>query len=331
VEVRVDRFQVSASEAAALAAGPANDRGVLARALAGGRPVQLFGHEFVGTVQAVGGGGSGLRPGMRVVSLGRIPCLACHECRDGREARCVDGLLLGIDTPGCFADTVHVPAHGLVVVPETLDDRAAAALQPFSSCIGCFAAAAGRVRDGAVAVLGAGSMGLFLIALAHMYGGRVFALARRPEIAAAARRAGADLVAATAEELEEQIATHASEGAAVVFEATGAFVGNEPFAAPLVDLAARIARPGGAVYAVGNVPGSIRVDASRFRAKSLTYVFPELASRDDLGEAVRLANARAVSVEASHVFEGLDALPEALAVALSKGENGVVGTVQVIV
>jgi L-iditol 2-dehydrogenase len=328
-EIRVHRFQLSVSEAFGLTRTPP-EGSAAAGALAAG-PARLFGHEFTGTVTATAGPSFGIEPGARVVSLGRLPCLDCDQCRRGDESRCQHGRLVGTHFPGCFAESLQVPSHGLVPVPESVDDFSAAGLQPLGSCLAAFGPFVERLRGGAVAVLGAGPMGLFLMSLAHIEGAAVFALARRPETAAAARRAGADVVAATPDELEQAVAGRAPGGVDVVFEAAGAFVGAEPYSAPLVELAAAIARAGGVVCSVGNVIGRIDFDPSRFKARSLSYVFPEFSERRHLEQAVVLATAGKVSVEASHVLEGLESLPAAIAATLAKGNDGVVGTVQVVV
>lgn len=326
-EVRVRRFQVSVTEAMALASADP-----LASVDPDDVPARLFGHEFVGTVTAIEGSRWGLEPGSRVVSLGKVPCLDCRECRRSAEAHCLAAQLLGIQIPGCFAEVVRVPTHALVAVPDGVDDRAAAALQPLSSSIACFTSAAPSIRGASAAILGAGPMGLSLMSLSrHAGASPVFALARRVETRAAAARAGADVIAGTVAELEDLVAQEAPDGVDIVFEATGVFVGEEPYQAPLLHVASRIASRGGRVCSVGNIRGRIDFDASTFRARSLAYVFPEFADRTDLERAADLVGRGDVPVEASHVLRGLEAFPEALALTLDKGADGVVGAVQVAV
>ena len=54
-----------------------------------GHPVMIphvptvFGHEFAGTVAAVGAGVRGLRPGDRAVAANSAPCGICVPCRPG--------------------------------------------------------------------------------------------------------------------------------------------------------------------------------------------------------------------------------------------------------
>ncbi|HEV3029112.1 MAG TPA: alcohol dehydrogenase catalytic domain-containing protein, partial [Planctomycetota bacterium] len=46
------------------------------------------GHEISGTIDALGPGVSGFRPGERVVSSFIMPCGTCPQCREGRDNLC---------------------------------------------------------------------------------------------------------------------------------------------------------------------------------------------------------------------------------------------------
>src|SRR5437773_11416599 len=61
-----------------------------------GHPVMIpkvptvFGHEFAGTVTAVGAGVRGVREGDRVVAANSAPCGACRPCLAARTTLCDD-------------------------------------------------------------------------------------------------------------------------------------------------------------------------------------------------------------------------------------------------
>src|SRR5437763_9866417 len=66
----------------------------------------VLGHDVVGTVTAVGGGGAGPRPGTRVTLDPTLACDECAYCRAGRPALCSAGGYLGMTVDGAMADYI---------------------------------------------------------------------------------------------------------------------------------------------------------------------------------------------------------------------------------
>ncbi|HEX3531323.1 MAG TPA: alcohol dehydrogenase catalytic domain-containing protein [Thermoanaerobaculia bacterium] len=136
-------------------------------------PGTVLGHEVVGTVEVVGQGvaESGIAPGDRVVVPHHVACGECTLCRRGSETLCPvfrESLL----TPGGFSEHILVGARAVrlatFVLPEHLSDEAAVFLEPAAcvlrgirhSRLPEIAELAAADESPAVAVLGAGSMGL---------------------------------------------------------------------------------------------------------------------------------------------------------------------------
>ena len=69
------------------------------------RPPAPFGHEFAGTVEAVGAAVAGFEPGMRVVAANSAPCQQCRYCKMGRWSLCKDILYIN----GAYAEYIAVP------------------------------------------------------------------------------------------------------------------------------------------------------------------------------------------------------------------------------
>jgi threonine dehydrogenase-like Zn-dependent dehydrogenase len=145
-------------------------------------PAQLpcvMGHEYAGTVVAVGPGVSGLPPGALVCGEGMRSCGGCEPCRRGRPNQCVSLRMVGFSAPGAFASLLCVEARLLWRV-EALAERygdAAAALdagalvEPVACAYnGLFVAAGGWMPGAHVAVFGAGPIGLGAVALARAAG-----------------------------------------------------------------------------------------------------------------------------------------------------------------
>lgn len=139
--------------------------------LEGRRPAQYVrypiipGHEWAGTVEAVGPGVENVDEGAAVVAEGFRACGDCARCREGRTNLCLaDYAETGFTHAGAFADFLCLPAHLVHQLPPGSDLAAAAVLEP-AACV-----AQGLlevdVRPGmTAAVVGAGTVGLLAVAL----------------------------------------------------------------------------------------------------------------------------------------------------------------------
>jgi len=67
-------------------------------------PPVIIGHEYAGTVAAVGAGVADLAPGDRVAVDPNMPCGVCRQCRRGRIHLCENLRALGVDMDGGFAE-----------------------------------------------------------------------------------------------------------------------------------------------------------------------------------------------------------------------------------
>ncbi|MEV7423506.1 MULTISPECIES: zinc-dependent alcohol dehydrogenase [unclassified Streptomyces] len=123
------------------------------------------GHEWAGTVDAVGAGVGSELIGRRTVAEGFRACGACDRCREGETSLCEGGYEeTGFTVPGAFADHVVVPARLLHPLADDADLRAAALLEP--AAVVAAAVRAGRPEPGErIAVVGAGTLGLLAVQL----------------------------------------------------------------------------------------------------------------------------------------------------------------------
>ncbi|MEU7281663.1 alcohol dehydrogenase catalytic domain-containing protein [Streptomyces sp. NPDC045431] len=123
------------------------------------------GHEWSGTVEAVGAGVDPGLTGRKAVAEGFRACGRCERCRCGETSLCTGGYAeTGFTEPGAFADHVVVPARLLHPLHDDADLRAAALLEP--SAVIAAAVRTGRPHPGErVAVVGAGTLGLLAVQL----------------------------------------------------------------------------------------------------------------------------------------------------------------------
>jgi (R,R)-butanediol dehydrogenase / meso-butanediol dehydrogenase / diacetyl reductase len=124
------------------------------------RPPLVMGHELAGQVIAAGPGVDGSWVGSRVAVNPIIGCGECAACRDAAPNLCPGRTLVGIQHPGGFAERVPVPVECLVPLPDGVDVRVGALVEPMANGVRAagLALAAGRVER--AIVVGAGMIGL---------------------------------------------------------------------------------------------------------------------------------------------------------------------------
>jgi 2-desacetyl-2-hydroxyethyl bacteriochlorophyllide A dehydrogenase len=128
------------------------------------------GHEVVGIIEATGSAVEAFTPGQRVIVEPDLPCWACKMCTSGRENLCENLQFFGCGYgQGGMADYFTLPANRLHAVPDTLDNHTAALIEPLSTPVHAVRLA-GDVAGRAIAVLGAGTIGLFTLAVLRAHG-----------------------------------------------------------------------------------------------------------------------------------------------------------------
>ncbi|UYQ60696.1 zinc-dependent alcohol dehydrogenase [Streptomyces peucetius] len=131
------------------------------------------GHEAVGVVAAVGPGvvtgTEGFAPGDRVIVEPNLFCGQCPQCRSGRYNICQELQVFGCQTPGAMTDLFTIPADRLHRVPEGMTDTEAALVEPLATPVHAVAKA-GDLTGRTVVVLGAGPIGLLVLAAARHAG-----------------------------------------------------------------------------------------------------------------------------------------------------------------
>ena len=244
----------------------------------------VLGHEFCGTVAALGPGVEAPAVGTRVVVDPVLHCGRCPACRGGQLSSCRSLRLLGIDLAGGFAELVAAPAGALFPVPEALPPRLGPLVE--LTAIACHAAARSRYAPGeSVAVFGTGKLGLAVLALlarscpSRLVGvdldGWRLSLAKRLGATDVINVSEADPVAAIRE-------LTGGEGVDLAIEAVGSFR-EVPGRRPPVTAAVESVRHGGRVLVLGQGGGEQPVAWKSFVWKEAEII----ASRVSRGEFPR--------------------------------------------
>lgn len=262
------------------------------------------GHEFVGYVQAVGGGVSRVRAGERVAVEPNYSCGGCALCREGNRNLCLARTAVGIDVDGCFAETVCVPERCCWPAPSGVADEDLVLTEPLAVVVRAVGRSAVRAGESA-AVVGGGTLGLLALQVLRGRGARVLVVSRTArrfalaeELGAAATRLVGDLGAVAS-------AFSGREGVDVVIETAGT-----PEA---VAHALALVRPGGRVVLTGlpHEPTPVAFFSVVRREVTLTG---SMIYADEFPEAMRLIAAGTVRTRPllTHRF-GLEAIGEAFA------------------
>jgi len=132
-------------------------------------PTQV-GHEYVGTVEAMGDEVRGLKLGQRVSGEGHIVCGHCRNCRAGRRHLCRNTVGVGVNRPGAFADFLVIPAVNAFPIPDDIPDEIASILDPFGNA--AHTALSFDLVGEDVLITGAGPIGIMAAAICRHVGAR---------------------------------------------------------------------------------------------------------------------------------------------------------------
>jgi len=132
-------------------------------------PMQV-GHEYLGTIEAMGDEVGGFAIGDRVSGEGHITCGHCRNCRAGRRHLCRNALGVGVNRPGAFAEFLVLPAGNAFKIPDDISDDVAAIFDPFGNAT--HTALAFDLVGEDVLITGAGPIGIMAVAIARHVGAR---------------------------------------------------------------------------------------------------------------------------------------------------------------
>jgi len=281
-----------------------------------GHPVMIprvptvFGHEFAGTVAAVGAGVHGVREGDRAVAANSAPCRTCPPCVAGRANLCEDLLFVN----GGYGEFITLPARLVAVNLVRLDPATPAARAAFAEPLACALGGVERARvEGGqtVVVFGHGPLGCMLAMLAAGRKARVIVVGKRGWRLAQVQSLGiGEVIDATATDdvVAAVRAATAGRGADVTIDATG----RPEVWQHAVDA---VGRGGSVVFFGGCAPGTtISVDTRRAHYEELALLGAFHHTPDLVRRAVELLEGNAVEPEGLITHRmGLGGVRDALA------------------
>jgi len=262
---------------------------------------RILGHEGVGTVLEVGSSVRSVEVGDRVIIACVSACGVCIYCRSGNPSHCLAaegatglGWILGHLIDGTQAEMARIPFAdtSLYVLPAGVPDDAAVLLSDIFPTGFEIGVQYGQVKPGdTVAVVGAGPVGLSVMATAALYG--------------AAQVIAIDLDKGRLEFAKEIGATHSvnsgdSDWKEQVFALTdgyGVDVAIEAVGIPATfDMCTHLVRPGGNVANVGVHGEAANLDLQRLWIQNIN-ISMGLVNTTSLGMLLKLVATHKLPVE----------------------------------
>ena len=280
------------------------------------------GHEVVGVVESAGSAVEALTPGQRVIVEPDLPCWACKMCTSGRENLCENLQFFGCGYPqGGMADYFTVAARRLHPVPDTLDDHTAALIEPLSTPVHAVRLA-GDVAGRAIAILGAGTIGLFTLAVLRAHGaGKIVTTDPLPAKRERAAALGADMtIDAGAPDVAGHVRKALGGSADIVFDCVAI--------QSSMDQAIAMADKGGTVMVVGVPARDVTVPLPMVQDHQIRIQGSATYLPGDYGESIGLLRRGAVrTADFVTATRPLDQVAEAFELASSGNHVKVLVTV----
>ncbi len=207
----------------------------------------VLGHEFTGTVAAVGSDAHSQFLGACVTAEINNTCIAyrrehlCYACRRNLPNHCTERTVIGIIShDGAFAQFVTVPVGNVHILPERVLLKEGVFIEPLAAAIQTFELTTLNPGD-TVVILGVGRLGILVCAVASLKGAKTIAVSRSTDKLERSRAYGATTVidASACDIIREIVAMTDGLGADIVVESTGSPTG--------INTAIDIVRPRGTI------------------------------------------------------------------------------------
>ncbi|MHA1793519.1 MAG: zinc-dependent alcohol dehydrogenase [Promethearchaeota archaeon] len=221
--------------------------------------IHVFGHEYAGTIEAVGKNVKNFKPGERITSANSAPCNKCFYCKNSQFSLCENLTWLW----GTFAEYIKVPSaiveKNTLKIPDNVDSEIVALTEPLACVLHGIERTGIKIGD-VIVINGAGPIGLMYVVLAKMKGAHVISTDLSENRLEFAKKLGADEIIQVKDGVdiidEVRKRTEDNRGVDVAIEAVGI---------PQVwENTIKMVRKGGIVNLFGGCPSgtSISIDTS---------------------------------------------------------------------
>ena len=128
------------------------------------------GHEFTGEIIKVAKDVDRVKVGDIVSAETHIICNTCEFCLRGEGHICENTKIIGVDTDGCFAEYVKIPAQNCFISDKRLNQLHLSVQEPLGNAV--HTVCHFDVKDRSVVILGCGPIGLMGVDVARACGAK---------------------------------------------------------------------------------------------------------------------------------------------------------------
>ncbi len=213
------------------------------------------GHEFSGEVIKIGNAVNNVSIGDVVSAETHIICGTCEFCLRNEGHICENTEIIGVDTDGCFAGYIKMPAANCFVNDKSMNPLHLSVQEPLGNAVHTMAHF--PIENKTVAIVGCGPIGLMGIDVSRAYKAKkIIAIEVNETRIALAKELGADVVINPREEDVISSVLRETDGRGV--DVVGEFSGNKT----AIEQCFKYVKAGGGVSLLGIPAEKITLDLS---------------------------------------------------------------------
>lgn len=290
----------------------------------------IFGHEYAGTIAAIGEGVAKVKVGDRVAVEPHKGCGTCDNCRDGLYTTCLNygdhsrgHRHYGFTANGGYAEYACIHINCVSKIPDSLPTDEATLMTTAGTSLYGIRRIGGIKAGETVVVSGPGPIGLMSVVLARLLGaGTIVLTGTRAERLEIGLRLGADITVNVTEEdvIERILALTDGSGADAVLECAGAV--------PAVVNAVEYTKKSGRIALVGSYQEPVPLNANKVVLSNITVAGSRAEGERSVARSLALLSRQTIDLSAlvTHTFP-LDEIHAAFETA----EKRLEGAIKVVV
>ena len=211
------------------------------------------GHEFSGEIVKIGSVVTRVKLGDIVSAETHIICNECEFCLRGEGHICENTKIIGVDTDGCFAEYVKIPAQNCFVNSPDVNPLHLSVQEPLGNAVHTMAHF--PIEGKTVAIVGCGPIGLMGVNVSKAYkASKIIAIEINEYRCKLAKELGADVVINPLK--EDVIARVLEETGGRGVDVIGEFSGNKT----AIENAFKYVKAGGGISLLGIPTKNVEVD-----------------------------------------------------------------------